>query len=92
MGSIRTKVLTLFIITQLILTGTFLVMEIYKEHEKIEIIGNEHLGDSQKVFDSLVENDIDKLSIALDIFMEDQEYKDIFLSGDRDALYQYGQP
>ena len=89
---IRTKIVVMLLITELLLSSIFFYMIVSTEQEKIDMIGNEHMTDIQHVFDSMVENDVERLSLALDLFMEDQSFKETFLSGDRDALYQQGQP
>jgi len=43
-------------------------------------------------FELIKQKDIETMSAAIDMFAEDEEYKNIFISGDREALYKKGLP
>jgi signal transduction histidine kinase len=60
-----------------------------------QIVEQEHMKIAQEVerdFEIFVEADTKMLSSTLDVLLQDENFMQVYLAGDRQALYNYGQP
>ena len=52
----------------------------------------ESVKETDRDFSTLTEGDTRMLSVALGVFTQNKEFKDVYLEMDREKLFDYGQP
>lgn len=74
------------------LVGIVGVIALYSQNKTIENSVSNQIACIRRKFSTLEELDTKVLSAALEVFVQDQAFKDIYLEKDREKLYNYGQP
>lgn len=68
------------------------VVAVYYQHKIIEQDAINEIRAVERNFLNLKERDTEILSSALEVFVQNQAFKDVYLEKDRVKLYNYGQP
>lgn len=88
MTSVKYKLLPITIMGILIMGFVFGSMFINSEKETRDKFYLNEIQSAKKTFYNLEQNDIKMLKATLTDFMTNQAYKDLFMEGDRDKLYE----
>jgi PAS domain S-box-containing protein len=68
------------------------ISQIYRQSLGFGESLNQIVEDVEKEFDNLITLDTQILESSLDVFLENQSYKDVYLQDDRQALFELGEP
>lgn len=79
-------------VTLFILSSVFYITGIYIQDKLLKLEIRDELRHTKDMFCNLKERDTRILASALDVFLENQDFKKVYLEGDREKLFQYGQP
>lgn len=90
--SLKNKIIVLLFVTTLLFVFVIYIAAIYSKSNIIEIEENRNLIRSEKAFLNANTDDVKMLSSALDVFLQNNEFKKIFLTKDRETLYQASLP
>lgn len=82
----------LLIISIVCISGYIYFLSSYSKQILITHVASREIKNSQNIFNVIKNRDIGAMSSVLDGIMLDKAYKDLFLKGDRLALYNYSQP
>ena len=90
-AKIRTKLLSQIFLVLLLIFASFYFLITYIENSFIDAKVDEEVQYIKSMFDDSYKQDILTLSSTLEVFLQNEEFKKIFLEKDREKLYQYGQ-
>src|SRR3989338_3077684 len=76
----------------LILGGLILGVAVYFRNELTRNVIVDHIRHLEESFIRFEEQDIKFLSAALEVFVQNQSFKDVYLEMDREKLYSYAEP
>jgi len=89
--SIKYKLLPVIVLGVVILAAILYAISFQAQQTALETQAAGEIQSSKQTFYNLVQNDIKMLQATITDFMTNQEYKDVYLTQDREKLYQYGQ-
>src|SRR5512133_709945 len=89
--SIRTKIISMIGIGMLLMLLSIYGVVDYFYVKNIRQVAADHLRESQSLFNEHLQFDTEKLSAVLTMFERDEEFKKVFLAGDREKLFTKGQ-
>lgn len=89
---IRTKLILIIAITLIsfLLTFYFVLNYVYENNLNGMIL--ENIKRAEDEFRDHIREDSTMLSSTLEVFLNDKQFQDVYLTGNRDKLYSYGQP
>ena len=89
--NINIKILPVIIVGVAVLSASFLGFSMHNQKTSLEQNALKDVQATQKAFYRLIEADVKMFKLAITDFSTNQEYKNIFLQGDREKLFKYGQ-
>lgn len=90
--SIRVRV-TLVILLLLAVAGVGVLWAIESMHEAtVDQLASQSVSAARSGFDNLQQQDVDKLSAALDVLLTRDDLRDAYIAGDREGLQAMSQP
>ncbi|MBF0521427.1 MAG: HAMP domain-containing protein [Candidatus Omnitrophica bacterium] len=89
---LKAKVISVFLLGMLVISAATLFMRYRDDSEDLKRVMKDKFVLAEKEFYRLEKDDTKMLSAALAVFLEDQEFKDLFLINDRNRLYTYADP
>lgn len=89
---IRNKIFLALSIITISIFLTFLVIHLKAQDESIQEILELNLQCAETTFQNLEERDINALSSALEVIIQDRTLKNIYLKQNREELFAYSQP
>jgi len=92
-SKIRTKLLlAIFIVLALVITVfSIFVSQNYRQNLGLGKILSSAVEDAEKEFNNLIRLDTSILESSLDVFLDNQAFKDVYLEKDRQALFELGE-
>lgn len=89
-GGIRSKIIRIILISELLLTVIFVGIVIYSFQRTLRLTSLETVSNIHGIYDSVMKNDTKMLSAALDVFCNIDTYKQLYQKRDRVKLYEAG--
>lgn len=92
MNKISYKIFIIILIAILFSFVLSLVFQINSYNKKLEDHSNANLEIAERSFNAVLENETQKLTLALDFLLDDSKGKQLFMDEDIDNLYSYSRP
>lgn len=89
---IGAKLILFMSVALMTLLASFYLMNRYRYEEFLGSLILDKVHRSEQAMQNLNRQDIKLMSSALEILLTDQGFKDVYLTGDREKLYEYGRP
>lgn len=89
---IGAKLLIIIFAILFIVTLVFDLVGRFTQKQTLDAEVLKNVKETVQKFENLEERDTHILGSALEVFLQDQDFKNIYLQKDREKLYQYGQP
>lgn len=86
------KILIPLVIAIVCLTAYSVVVTWQMDRRKFHLEIRRELTETRERLQLLLDHDTLRLRAALDVFVQDDEFKKVFRAGDRDALFEHGRP
>lgn len=90
--TLRAKIILMIGMGMLLMLISIYTVVDYFYVKNVRLVAAEHLRESQILFNEHLQFDTEKLSAVLAMFERDEEFKKIFLAGDREKLFSKGEP
>ncbi|VVB86614.1 Double sensory domain of two-component sensor kinase [uncultured archaeon] len=90
--SIKFKLLPIIIIGLALLTGLFYYSFLNAQENIQRSVSDDNIKLSKKIFYNIEDNDIKMLSSTLQALLTNKELRDVYLTNNREAVYNYAQP
>ncbi|MBU1995900.1 MAG: hypothetical protein KKF78_01955, partial [Candidatus Omnitrophica bacterium] len=84
------KKIILGFLTVLVLTGLIAKIALKFQDKLLNLNISREILEKEKLSDVFIRNEMRALSYALEVFVQDQTIKDLYLEKDREKLYQHG--
>jgi len=89
---ISTRII-IVVLSGVILSGVFSIFTQYASYnQNVNIIAENLQKNSKLAFQQTLANDTKKLSLALEILLQDEHAKEFYIAEDIDSLYKYSKP
>lgn len=89
-GSIKTKIVRIILISEILLTVVFVGIVVFFFQRGLQLSSLETVSNIHGIYDSVMKNDTKMLSAALDIFTKNEAFKQLYQKRDRVKLYEMG--
>lgn len=90
--SIKWKILIGILLIEMLLTAVFAVIVIQTFNRNLRLSSVQTVSNIQGIYDSIMRNDIKMLSAALDVFLQEDSFKQIYNKKDRNRLLTLSEP
>lgn len=90
--SVKFKLLPIIVIGIALLTGLFYYTFVNTQEKTQNAVNDDNIKTSKEIFYNIEDNDVKMLSSTLEALLSNRELKDVYLSGDREEVYNYAQP
>jgi HAMP domain-containing protein len=90
--SIKMKLLPIIVIGFALLTGMFYYTFLNAQGNIQRSVSEDSIQVSKEIFYNIEDNDVKMLSSTLEALLTNKELEDVYLTNNRDAVYNYAQP
>ncbi len=89
-GGIKGKVIRIILVSEILLTTVLVGIVVYSFQKDLQISSLQTVSNIHGIYDSIMRNDTKMLSAALDIFTQNDAFKQLYQKKDRVKLYEAG--
>lgn len=89
-GSIKGKILRIILLSEILLTVVFVGIVVYSFQKNLRLASLQTVSNIQGIYYSIMKNDTKMLSAALDIFIKNDTFRQLYQNRDRVRLYEAG--